>query len=169
MSSSSVGSESRSRASPSGLRSILPRRCASLLKWSRASSAGTRASREYDFLFLPSPALRLRTLGADEEVSPNACSNGSKAQPWIATLVSSVTLQRHQFQVLAGCAPTSADAEAGRLGHLLSEVPEFWRAAPEAAVEWGAAEFDLPLSPHPNEAEDELRSTGLLRASGVRL
>ena len=83
----------------------------------------------------------------------------------------SVTLQRQQFQVLAGCAPTLADEVAGRLGNPLSEAPEFWRAAPEAAVDWGATELDLPPPPHRGDAdaEGELRSTGLLRASGVRL
>ena len=48
----------------------------------------------------------------------------------------SVTLQRQQFQVLAGCAPTLGAEVAGRLGNPLSEAPEFWRAAPEAAVAW---------------------------------
>ena len=80
----------------------------------------------------------------------------------------SVTLQRQQFQVLAECAPTLGDEVAGRLGNPLSEVPEFWCAAPDAAVDWGAAELDLPPPPRPGDVADELVSTGLLRASGVR-
>ena len=81
----------------------------------------------------------------------------------------SVTLQRQQFQVLAGCAPTLADEVTGRLGNPLSETPEFWRAAPEAAVDWSAEELDLPLPPRLGGAEEDLVSTGLLRASGLRL
>ena len=81
----------------------------------------------------------------------------------------SVTLQRQQFQVLAGCAPTLADEVTGWLGNPLSETPEFWRAAPEAAVDWSAEELDLPPSPRLGEAEEDLVSTGLLRASGLRL
>ena len=81
----------------------------------------------------------------------------------------SVTLQRQQFQVLAGCAHTFGEEVAGRLGNPLSEVPEFWRAAPEAAVDWGADEFDLPPPPPLGDVEAELRGTGLLRASGVHL
>ena len=71
--------------------------------------------------------------------------------------------------MLAGCAPTLGDEVAGRLGNPLSGAPEFWRAAPEVAVEWGADELDLPPPPRPGEATDDLVSTGLLRASGVRL
>ena len=38
-----------------------------------------------------------------------------------------------------------------------------------AAVDWGAEELDLPPPPRPGDAEDELLSTGLLPASGMRL
>ena len=51
----------------------------------------------------------------------------------------------------------------------LSETPEFWRAATEAAVDWSAEELDLPPPPRLGEAEEDLVSTGLLRASGLRL
>ena len=71
--------------------------------------------------------------------------------------------------LLAGCAPTLADEVAGRLGNPLSEVPEFRRAAPEAAVDCGADEFVLPPPPPLGDVEAELRGTGLLRDSGVRL
>ena len=64
----------------------------------------------------------------------------------------------------AGC-----DEVAGQLGNPLSEAPEFWRAAPEAAVDWSAEELDLPPPPRLGEAEEDLVSTGLLRASGLRL
>ena len=75
---------------------------------------------------------------------------GAQADPqamlWQTLAVPSVTLQREQFQVLAGYAPTSADEVAGRLGNPLSETPEFWRAAPEAAVDWSAEELE-PSAP----------------------
>ena len=92
------------------------------------------------------------------------------AMLWRTVGFLSVTLQRQQFQVLAGSAPTTlGEEEAGRLGNPLSEVPEFWRAAPDAAVDWGAEELDLPPPPRPGDVADELVSTGLLRASGLRL
>ena len=56
----------------------------------------------------------------------------------------SVTLQRQTFQVLAACAPALQHAVEGRLGRPLSETPEFWRAAPEAALQWSAEEFGFP-------------------------
>ena len=59
----------------------------------------------------------------------------------------SVTLQRQNFQVLAGFALSLVDQIEGRLGRPLSEVPEFWRAAPEEAVLWGSDEFGFPPSP----------------------
>ena len=46
------------------------------------------------------------------------------AMLWRTVGFLSVTLQRQQFQVLAGCAPTLGDEVAGRLGNPLSEVPE---------------------------------------------
>ena len=87
----------------------------------------------------------------------------------------SVTLQRQNFQVLVGCAPSLAAQVEGRLGRPLLETPEFWRAAPEAALEWGAEEFDFP-PPRPGaEAEEEPdlvgshAAEGHLRAAGIRL
>merc|ERR1712093_193225 len=69
------------------------------------------------------------------------------AMLWRTVGFLSVTLQRQQFEVLAGCAPTLGAEETGRLGNPLSEAPEFWRAAPDAAVDWGAEELDLPPPP----------------------
>ena len=88
----------------------------------------------------------------------------------------SVTLQRQNFQVLAGCAPSLGDQVQGRLGRPLSEVPEFWRAAPEAAVLWGGDEFDYPPSPREGATDPgalelglQLSGVGHLRAAGLRL
>ena len=82
----------------------------------------------------------------------------------------SATLQRQNFQVLAGCAPFLAGQIGGCLGRPLSEAPEFWRAAPEAALARGTHEFDLP-PPLPSGTTDEQapEAVGLLRASGMRL
>ena len=65
-----------------------------------------------------------------------------------------VTLQRQNFQVLAGCAPTLESQVHGRLGWPLSETPEFWRAAPESALAWAAAEFELPSARRGGRDED---------------
>ena len=88
----------------------------------------------------------------------------------------SVTLQRQNFQVLAGCAPSLGLQVQGQLGRPLSEVPEFWRAAPEAAVLWGGEEFGYPPSPRgdPRESADPdldlLHSAaGHVRAAGMTL
>ena len=64
-------------------------------------------------------------------------------------------------------------------GAPLSEVPEFWRAAPEAAVFWGGDEFEYPPSPRgfwsPEQAdlkpdlENRHSAAGHLRAAGIRL
>ena len=62
-----------------------------------------------------------------------------------------------------------ADEVTGRLGNPRSEMPEFWRAAPEAAVDWSAEELDLPVPPRLGEAEEDLVRTSLLRASGWHL
>ena len=78
--------------------------------------------------------------------------------------------------VLAGCAPSLGDQVQGRLGRPLSEVPEFWRAAPEAAVLWGGDEFDYPPSPR-SGARDQVdqdfdlmhSAAGHIRAAGMRL
>ena len=57
-----------------------------------------------------------------------------------------------------------ADEVTGRLGNPLSEAPGFWRVAPEASVDWSAEELDLPCPPRVREAEEDLMSTGILRA-----
>ena len=86
----------------------------------------------------------------------------------------SVILQRQTFQVLVGCAPDLAAQVVGRLGRPLSEDPEFWRATPEAALQWGADEFEFPPQPRTG-VEWELDSggdrgaAGHLRAAGLRL
>ena len=85
----------------------------------------------------------------------------------------SVTLQRQMFQVLAACAPTLSYEVEGRLGRPLSETPEFWRAAPKAALQWGAEEFGFP-----EQQREDLSSgggdmdhaaAGHVRAAGMRL
>ena len=62
----------------------------------------------------------------------------------------------------------------GRLGRPLSEAPEFWRAAPQSAVDWGVEEFDLPPPEGPVDEDGgggfDLRSAdGHLRVAGMRL
>ena len=86
----------------------------------------------------------------------------------------SATLRRQNFQVLAGCAPSLAEQAVGRLGRPLSEVPEFWRAAPEAALRWSAEEFEFPPSPWADPgvgAADGGDDTGAgqLGVAGIRL
>ena len=106
---------------------------------------------------------------AAERAGPTASIHGML---WRTVGFLSVALQRSNFQVVAGCAPSlSAEAE-GRLGRPLSEVPEFWRAAPEAAVEWAAEDLDIPPPRRGDldtvEAEG-LVGAGHLRAAGLRL
>ena len=61
---------------------------------------------------------------------------------WRSVGFLSVTLQRQKFQALAGCTPTlEHQVRQGWLGRPLSEVPEFWWAAAEAAVLWLGDEF----------------------------
>ena len=43
----------------------------------------------------------------------------------------------------------------GRLGRPLSEVSEFWRAAPKAAVLWAGEEFGYPPSPRGGSLEPQ--------------
>ena len=98
----------------------------------------------------------------------------------------SVTLQRQNFLVLTGCDPILVERVTGLLGRPLSETPEFWRAAPDAAVQWGAEEFGFPpkvaelvddmhsgaaplMAAGIAETEDSPLPEGLLRASGMRL
>ena len=87
-----------------------------------------------------------------------------------------VALQRHTFGVLAGWIPDLAGQVEGRLGRPLSEAPEFWRAAPQSAVDWGVEEFDLPPPEGPGPVDEDgggsfdLRSAaGHLRVAGMRL
>ena len=87
----------------------------------------------------------------------------------------SVTLQRQNFQVLAACAPVITHEVEGRLGRPLSEDPEFWRAAPEGALQWSAEEFDFPDvrrddASHGREGADiGQAAAGHLRAAGIQL
>ena len=90
---------------------------------------------------------------------------------WRTVGLLSVLLQRQNFQVLIGCIPNSAELREGCLGSPLSEDPEFWRAALESALDWGADEFDLP-PPAPLHEEEEMEvlpGAGLLHVSGMRL
>ena len=118
--------------------------------------------------------------GAVRAAAERAGSSGASAQGmlWRSVGFLSATLQRQNFQVLAGCAPTLELDVEGRLGCPLSEVPEFWRAAPEAAVLWGGEEFEYPPSPRGGSpelaaADDDLdprhSAAGHLRAAGIRL
>ncbi len=106
---------------------------------------------------------------AAERAGPTA---SQVAMLWRTVGFLSVTLQRQNFQVLAGCAPGLEEQVLGRLGRPLSEAPEFWRAAPEEALDWGTEEFDYPRvreSP-PNEAEElGWSAEGHLHAAGLRL
>ena len=118
--------------------------------------------------------------GAVRAAAERAGSSGASAQGmlWRSVGFLSVTLQRQNFQVLAGCAPSLEVEVQGRLGRPLSEVPEFWRAAPEAAVLWGGEEFEYPPSPREGPFEQVDRdpdpvpqhsAAGHLRAAGIRL
>ena len=107
---------------------------------------------------------------AAERSGPTA---NQSAMLWRSVGFLSVILQRQNFQVLIGCIPGAAELVEGLLGRPLSEEPEFWRAAPEPALEWGADEFDLP-PPVPIQGdvaeEEEFRgASGHLRAAGLRL
>ena len=98
----------------------------------------------------------------------------------------SVTLEWQNFLVLSGGVPVVADRVTGRLGRPRPEIPEFWRAALDAAVQWGAEEFGFPpeaaeqvdgwhsggappRAAGNTETEDSPLPEGLLRASGMRL
>lgn len=71
---------------------------------------------------------------AAERAGPTASQAGML---WRTVGVLAVTLQRQNFQVLAGCAFGLEHEVRGRLGRTLSEEPQFWRAAPEEALDWG--------------------------------
>ena len=94
---------------------------------------------------------------------------------WRSVGFLAVALQRHTLGVLAGWAPDLAGQVVGRLGRPLSEAPEFWRAAPQSAIDWGAEEFDLPPplgtgTAAGGECGFDLRSAaGHLRAAGMRM
>ena len=93
---------------------------------------------------------------------------------WRSVGFFAVTLQRENFQVLAGCAPSLDNQVQGQLGRPLSEIPEFWRAAPDDAVAWGGEEFGYPPPTHGRSLEEpaeDLPQSGVghLRAAGVRL
>ena len=110
---------------------------------------------------------------AAERAGPTASLHGML---WRTVGLLAVTLQRQNFQVLAGCAPTLEHEVRGQLGRPLSEVPEFWRAAPEAAVLWGGEEFGYPPSPRTGGPEQvgpdpaSLHSAaGHVRAAGIVL
>ena len=106
---------------------------------------------------------------AAARAGPSASQTGML---WRTVGFLAVTLQRQNFQVLAGCAPALMEQVEGRLGRPLSEEPEFWRAAPEAALLWGADEFGFP-PPRWDGGEEWAPDTdysagGHLRAAGLR-
>ena len=108
---------------------------------------------------------------AAERAGPSASPQGML---WRSVGFLAVTLQRANFQVLAGCAPTLETQVQGQLGRPLSEIPEFWRAAPEEAVAWGGEEVGYPPSPRgqslgPDEPDSLPSGGGHLRAAGIRL
>ena len=78
--------------------------------------------------------------------------------------------------MLKGGAPALDYPVQGQLGRPLSEAPEFWRPAPEAAMMWGGEEFDYPPAPrggardHGDRDFDLMQSAaGHVRAAGMRL
>ena len=81
---------------------------------------------------------------AAERTGPTASPQGML---WRTAGFLSVTLQRQNFQVLAGCAPSLAEQVDGRLGRPLSEEPEFWRAAPEERFCGGVMSLASRLHP----------------------
>ena len=110
---------------------------------------------------------------AAERAGPMASPQGML---WRSVGFLSLPLPRQNFQVLAGCAPTLELEVQGQLVRPLSEVPEFRRAAPEAAVLWGGEEFGYAPSPRGDlqgDAEPELdllhSGAGHVRAAGFRL
>ena len=60
--------------------------------------------------------------------------------------------------------PALRHAVEGRLGRPLSEDPEFWRAAPEAALQWSAEEFGFP---DPRRGDDPLGTDRFYHASSA--
>ena len=112
-----------------------------------------------------------------------AGSTSASAQGMLGRTVGflSVTLQRQNCQVLAGCSPLLGEEVQGRLGRPLSEVPGFWRAAPAAAVIWGGLdEFgwyppspraggSLDLADQDHLSDPHRGAAGHLRAASIRL
>lgn len=95
---------------------------------------------------------------------------------WRCVGLFALTLHWQTFQVLAGCASMLEPEVQGQLGRPLSEVPEFWRVASEAAVLWGSEEFGHSPSPRGGSLEladpdTDLPPSGAghLRMAGVRL
>ena len=75
----------------------------------------------------------------------------------------SFTLQLEHFLVLAGCVPSLDKEVEGLVGRPLSQEPEFWRAAPDVAL-------DFPTTTPVGEGEaPNPAATGLPRAYGMRL
>lgn len=108
---------------------------------------------------------------AAETAGPTSSQTGML---WRTVGFLSVLLQRENFQVLVGCAPALAAQVERRLGRPLSETPEFWRAAPEAALQWGAEEFGFPPPRRLGEewehdGRPDHAAAGHLRAAGLRL
>ena len=87
---------------------------------------------------------------------------------WRSVGFLAVTLQRQTFQVLAACAPALQHEVEGRLGRPLSEAPEFWRAAPEAALQWSAEDFGFPDQHWSGDPSGNLE-VAHLHAAGMRL
>ena len=124
------------------------------------------------------PAFAQWWRGAVRAAAERAGSTASlSGMLWRTVGFLAVTLQRQTFQVLAGCSPALDRHVQGQLGRPLSEVPEFWRAAPEAAVLWGGEEFEYPPSPRGGGAQEVAEpayahmhsAAGHLRAAGMRL
>ena len=96
-----------------------------------------------------------------ELAGPSASQTGML---WRTVGFLSVRLQRQNFQTLTACAPALRHAVEGRLGRPLSEDPEFWRAAPEAALQWSAEEFGFP---DPRRGDDPLGTDRFYHASSA--
>ena len=122
------------------------------------------------------PAFAQWWRGAARLTAERAGTSGSHTGIlWRTVGFLSVTLQRQNFQVLAACAPSLSTEVEGILGRPLSEDPEFWRAAPEAALLWSAEEFGFPEQRHGaatsvTAGEDHgFSAAGHLRAAGMRI
>ena len=100
--------------------------------------------------------------------------------------LASLLAEQGEFSEAARIHRETLEVVTGQLGRPLSETPEFWRAAPEAAVQWSAEEFEFPPEaaeqsrgtnlglPPPFgdgavEPEDSPLAVGLLRASGMQI